>query len=150
LPTARISLQPQNGTITVENAPGYTNYAPNSQRYECNKRASEGVHVFYEPRPGFAGSDSATVEFLTTSGEEIKRQYAITVGGDASKLSAAEAARVVPVDQKRRIDFLSVIYPDCSVVGIPIVRVVDEASQREARGRKGRGILELPRQRPAV
>jgi hypothetical protein len=126
LATARVPMQPQHGTITVENGPGYTNYAPDSQRYECNKRSSEGIHVYYEPHPGFAGSDSATVEFLTTSGQEIKRQYAITVGGDPSKLSAAEAARVVPIDQKRRIDFLSVINPDCSVAGMPIVRVVDE------------------------
>jgi hypothetical protein len=144
LPTARVAMQPQNGTITVENSPGYSNFPPDSQRYECNKRQSEGIHIFYEPHPGFAGSDSAAVDILTTSGQEIQRQYSITVGGDPSKLSAAEVARVVPTDQKRRVDFLYAIYPDCSVIGMPIVRVVDEPRNGKLAVEKDAGFSNFP------
>jgi hypothetical protein len=144
LPTAHVPMQPKNGAITVETGPGYSNFPPGNQRYECNKRQSEGVHVFYEPHPGFAGSDEATVDFLTTGGREIQRYYSITVGGDPSKLSAVEVAQVVPTDQKRRVDFLFAIYPDCSVIGIPIVRVVDEPRNGKLAVEKDAGFSNFP------
>jgi len=144
LPTVRVPMQPQNGTITVENGLGYTNFPPDNQRYDCNKRPSEGLHVFYEPHPGFVGSDQATVDFLTASGREVQRNYSVTVGGDPSKLSATDVARVVPTDQKRRIDFLRAIYPDCSVIGIPIVRVVDEPRNGKLAVEKDAGFSNFP------
>ena len=79
IPTVRIIEQPHNGNITVENGTGYSNFPPENQRYECNKRKSEGVVVVYDPHPGFTGADSITLDFITPRGLELKRHYSIEV-----------------------------------------------------------------------
>jgi hypothetical protein len=79
LATVRVIGQPQNGNIAVENDTGFTNFPPNNQRYECNKRKSEGVSVVYEPHPGFVGTDSITLDIIYPRGLETKRHYSIEV-----------------------------------------------------------------------
>ncbi len=79
LPTARVIGQPSNGNVAVENGTGFSNFPPENQRYECNKRKSDGVSIFYEPRQGFAGADSITLDIIFPHGLETKRHYSIEV-----------------------------------------------------------------------
>jgi hypothetical protein len=57
----RVLEQPTHGTLTVENGQGFTNFAKDNQRYECNTRRSDGTLVFYEPKPDYAGADSISL-----------------------------------------------------------------------------------------
>jgi hypothetical protein len=75
----RVTEQPHDGKVLVENGTGFTNYPFENQRYECNKRKSEGVLIFYEPHPAFAGADSIMLDVIFPSGAEMKRHYSIDV-----------------------------------------------------------------------
>lgn len=79
LASVRAIEQPQNGKVTIENATGFSNFPPENQRYECNKRKSEGVAVIYRPNPGFAGTDSLTLDIIFSSGFESKRHFSLEV-----------------------------------------------------------------------
>jgi hypothetical protein len=79
LATVRVIGQPDHGNIAVENGTGYSNFPPENQRYECNKRKSEGISVVYEPHPGFNGADSLTLDIIFPHGLEMKRHYSIEV-----------------------------------------------------------------------
>jgi hypothetical protein len=77
--TVRIIEQPKHGRITVENGTGFTNFPQNNQRYECNKKRSDGVIVVYEPDSGFTGTDSVNIDAIFPSGTSGKRHYSIEV-----------------------------------------------------------------------
>jgi hypothetical protein len=77
--TVRITEQPQHGTVTMENGTGFSTFAQNNIRYECNKRRSDGVVVSYAPEAGFTGADSLTVDVILPDGGFNKRHYAIDV-----------------------------------------------------------------------
>ena len=77
--TVRITEQPQHGTVTMENGTGFSTFAQNNIRYECNKRRSDGVVVSYAPEAGFTGAVSLTVDVILPDGGFNKRHYAIDV-----------------------------------------------------------------------
>jgi len=79
LASVRVIGQPDHGNIAVENGTGYSNFPPENQRYECNKRKSEGISIVYEPHPGFTGADSITLDIIFPHGLETKRHYSIEV-----------------------------------------------------------------------
>jgi hypothetical protein len=79
LASVRVIGQPDHGNVAVENGTGYSNFPPENQRYECNKRKSEGISIVYEPHPGFAGADSITLDIIFPQGLEVKRHYSIEV-----------------------------------------------------------------------
>jgi hypothetical protein len=79
LASVRVIGQPDHGNIAVENGTGYSTFPPENQRYECNKRKSEGISVVYEPHPGFTGADSITLDIIFPQGLEVKRHYSIEV-----------------------------------------------------------------------
>ena len=63
----------------MENGTGFSTFPQNNIRYECNKRRSDGVVVFYVPEAGFTGADSLTVDVILPDGGFNKRHYAIDV-----------------------------------------------------------------------
>lgn len=75
----RILEEPQHGTLAVENGQGFTNFPKENQRYECNIRKSDGTLVFYEPKSGYTGTDSVTLDIIFPLGQSSKRHYAIEV-----------------------------------------------------------------------
>jgi Domain of Unknown Function with PDB structure (DUF3857)/Transglutaminase-like superfamily len=77
--TVRIIEQPKHGRITAENGTGFTNFPQNNQRYECNKKRSDGVIVVYEPDSGFTGTDSVNIDAIFPTGTSSKRHYSIEV-----------------------------------------------------------------------
>ena len=62
LPIGRIVAAPANGTINLHSVTYNTNYPPGNQRYECNRKQSVGLGMFYTSHPGFVGEDRTTIE----------------------------------------------------------------------------------------
>ena len=79
LASVRVVGQPDHGNVAVENGTGYSKFPPENQRYECNKRKSEGISIVYEPHPGFTGADSITLDIIFPRGLQMKRHYSIEV-----------------------------------------------------------------------
>ncbi len=76
---ARIIQQPKNGMIEVAREQGYTQYGKEDQRYKCNEKRSEVVHLYYEPSERFKGKDSFVVEVFFPNGQYRKRVFNVTV-----------------------------------------------------------------------
>ncbi|HKD30859.1 MAG TPA: DUF3857 domain-containing transglutaminase family protein [Xanthobacteraceae bacterium] len=75
----RILAQPAHGTLAVENGQGFTSYAKDNQRYECNTRKTDGTFVFYEPKSDYTGTDSMALYIIYPSGGAQTRHYSIEV-----------------------------------------------------------------------
>ena len=76
---ARVTKQPQNGTVEVENGTGFTNYPDNNQRHACNLKPSPGMRVNYTSKEGFIGKDTFQIEFLGGMGGDAVWNYTVTV-----------------------------------------------------------------------
>jgi hypothetical protein len=75
----RILEPPLHGNVTIENGQGFTSFARQNQRYDCNMRRSDGTFVFYDPEAGFAGRDSMTLDVIFPTGQASRQRYAIEV-----------------------------------------------------------------------
>jgi transglutaminase-like putative cysteine protease len=75
----RILEPPQRGRLIVENGQGFTNFAKDNQRYDCNTRKADGTYVFYQPEDGYEGKDSFTLDIIFPTGTASKRHYAMDV-----------------------------------------------------------------------
>jgi hypothetical protein len=134
---------PQHGKISADHGTGTSNYPQNNPRFECNKRQSEGVQVAYDPDPGFTGKDSATIELTYPDGSKARRRYAISVEPRAAD-RIVEITRVAAVDQPLRVAFLYDVNPDCSVIGMPTVRVVEQPKSGKVTVENGTGFPGFP------
>lgn len=77
--SVRVLEPPQHGKLTVENGQGFTGFAKENQRYDCNMRKSDGTLVFYEPELGFTGNDAITLDIIFPTGQSARQRYAIDV-----------------------------------------------------------------------
>ena len=84
--------QPQHGTVTAEHGSGRSSFPKDNPRSACNERETVGTLVYYEPQPGFAGSDSVTIDATFVSGSTTKRHYTITVNPASGAIAAANPA----------------------------------------------------------
>jgi hypothetical protein len=75
---ARVTKQPENGTVEVETGTGFANYADNNQRHACNLKSSSGMRVTYTSKESFIGGDTFEVEFLSGISDVVWK-YAVTV-----------------------------------------------------------------------
>jgi hypothetical protein len=123
--------------------------------FECNKNQSEGVKIAYEPNRGFTGDDTLTVDILYADKSVFRRHYTIKVDpGPADRTSAgtkpqssaqvAEVARIAVRDQKLRVATLYDLNPDCSVIGIPAVRILESSRNGSVTVEKGSGFPNFP------
>jgi transglutaminase-like putative cysteine protease len=77
--SVRILEQPQHGRLTVQKGQGFPGFEKDNQRYDCNTRKSEGTFVFYEPKAGYGGKDTFTLDVIFPTGQASRRHYAIDV-----------------------------------------------------------------------
>jgi hypothetical protein len=77
--TVRVIEQPKHGKVSVENGTGFSVYPQNDLRFECNKRKTDGINIFYSPDSRYFGADSITVDLITPDGGFGKRHYSIDV-----------------------------------------------------------------------
>jgi hypothetical protein len=166
---------PQHGTVTVDHGTGTSNFPQSNPRSECNKRQSEGTQITYEPAAGFTGADAMTVDIVYPGGDTAKRHYTITVNPvreaaapptattpsptPAPPSAAAPSptpappaitviSRVAIADQRLQVAFLYDINPDCSVIGVPTVRIVEQPKSGKAAIENGTGFPAFPANNP--
>ena len=58
---------------------GFTNFAKDNPRFECNKQRSDGTAVLYRGEEGYTGKDSVTVQIVYVDGRETTAHYSIDV-----------------------------------------------------------------------
>jgi Domain of Unknown Function with PDB structure (DUF3857)/Transglutaminase-like superfamily len=132
---------PAHGRISIDRGTGYSNFPPSNSRFDCNKNQSEGVKIAYEPNRGFVGDDTLTVDILYADKSVSRRHYSI-------KVDLAEVARVAARDQKLRVATLYDLNPDCSVIGIPTVRILESSKNGSITVEKGSGFPGYPESNP--
>jgi hypothetical protein len=76
---SRLTKQSTNGTVELEDGPGYPIYAAGTPRYACNSRQVMGVRVMYTSKDGYTGKDSFEAQFFTPTGQEVVWKYSVTV-----------------------------------------------------------------------
>ncbi len=126
---------PKHGKLSVDRGTGLSNFPQSNSRFECNKKPTEGMKITYEPERGFTGDDSLMVEILYADKSVSKRRYAIKVIPKPAP-QIAEISRIAVRDQKLRVATLYDLNPDCSVIGIPTVRILEPSKMAPSRLRK--------------
>jgi hypothetical protein len=76
---SRVTQQPANGTVELDDGIGYTTFPPNNQRFHCNTHPVTGVRVFYQSKDGYIGKDHFDADFFAPAGQEILWKYTVTV-----------------------------------------------------------------------
>jgi hypothetical protein len=77
--SVRVVEEPKHGTATLKDDTGFTNFAKDNSRFECNKQRSDGTAVLYRGEEGYTGKDSVTVEIVYVDGRETSVHYSIDV-----------------------------------------------------------------------
>jgi hypothetical protein len=77
--SVRIAEDPKHGAATLKDDTGFTNFAKDNPRFECNKQRSDGTAVLYRGEEGYTGKDSVTVQIVYVDGRETTAHYSIDV-----------------------------------------------------------------------
>jgi hypothetical protein len=78
-PSLHILQPPSNGRLTIERGEAHTSFPGDDIRAKCNTLSTPTVVLSYTPKPGYTGSDAATVEVLFPMGSVRTLEYRITV-----------------------------------------------------------------------
>src|SRR5581483_8819094 len=95
------------------------------------------VQVSYEPDPDFTGKDNVTIEFTYPDGSKNRRKYTFNI-------NIVEINRVMVADQSLVVAFLYALNPDCTVIGAPTVRVVEQPKSGKLEVANGTGFPNFP------
>ena len=153
----------QHGTVTVGRGMGMPNFPQNSTRFECNKGQAEGTSIVYEPNPGFTGNDSLSVDIVYADKSSAKRRYSINVNprreaaappnpppvpppssASPNPRPIVDVTRVAVADQMLRVAFLYYLNPDCSGIGVPAVRIMEQPKSGKVSVENGNGFPAFP------
>jgi hypothetical protein len=74
-----IFQMPSHGTAGVSQGEVFPNFVPTNPRFMCNRNKYPSSMVEYTAPSGFSGTDLMTVEFITSSGNDTKVNFLITV-----------------------------------------------------------------------
>jgi hypothetical protein len=75
----RIVEEPKHGVAILKDDTGFTNFAKDNPRFECNKQRSDGTALLYRAEEGYTGKDAVTVEIVYVDGRETSSHYSIDV-----------------------------------------------------------------------
>jgi hypothetical protein len=75
----RIIEAPKHGEATLKPDTGFTGFAKENPRFECNQQRSDGTAVLYQSETGYIGKDAVTVEIVYADGRESSVRYSIDV-----------------------------------------------------------------------
>jgi hypothetical protein len=160
---------PKHGKISVDRGTGISSFPQNNPRFDCNKSPTEGVKVAYAADGGYIGYDSLTFDILYADKSVSRRHYSINVvarretatgpvkAADQAAPGAAkpqplvqvvEVARTATRDQRLRVATFFDLNPDCSVIGIPTIRVLEASKNGNVIFEKGSGFPAFPENNP--
>jgi hypothetical protein len=107
--------------------------------------------IAYEPDQGFTGTDSLTVDIVYPSKSTVRRHYAISVNppreasvAPPSPPAIVEVSRVAAADQQLQVAFLYDMNPDCSVIGMPTVHIMEQPQSGKVTVENGTGFPTFP------
>ena len=160
---------PLHGKIIVERGTGNPNLAENNPRSMCNKTRVDGIDVWYEPIVGYTGADSVALDSVFTDGTTIRRNYSVNINSAqeavtarvdiqsqasppaiASSRAAPDANpaslinKVAIANQPLQVAYVDELNPDCSIVGIPAVRILEQPKSGKLDIEKGSGFSHFP------
>jgi Domain of Unknown Function with PDB structure (DUF3857)/Transglutaminase-like superfamily len=146
---------PKHGKIAIDRGTGFSNFPQSNPRFVCNKNQVDGVKITYEPERGFVGDDTLTVDILYADKSVSRRHYSIKVApvsAPENRISAStkpptqitEVTRTAVQDQRLRMATLFDLNPDCSVIGIPTVRILEPPKSGTVSVEKGNGFPSFP------
>jgi hypothetical protein len=75
----RVLTQPSHGSLRVEKGEDFPAFSKDNARHECNKRKVPVMFIYYQSVPGFAGTDSTTVQILFPGGSARTVTYKVNV-----------------------------------------------------------------------
>jgi hypothetical protein len=76
---ARVTKQPKNGKLEVEEGSGFGYWQKENIRAKCGEKPIWGTLVYYTSNANFKGSDTAVVEWFTETGVARRYRFKITV-----------------------------------------------------------------------
>jgi hypothetical protein len=79
LPTLRVLVPPNHGTVNLEAGSDFTSFSRENQRYDCNKNAVAGLHIVYTSSAGYVGDDRTEVEVISPDGFDRITSFQISV-----------------------------------------------------------------------
>jgi hypothetical protein len=141
---------PQHGKYTLDRGTDKTDFPQSNPRSVCNSRQTEGQLIAYEPDSGFTGADSLTIDIAYVGGDKVRRQYAITVNPVREAAAAPNAPvpqvfnRVAVAGQQLQVAFMYDLNPDCSLIGVPTVRISEQPKSGKATVEKTTGFPAFP------
>lgn len=140
-PTISTIEPPKHGRISVDRGSGLSSFPQSNPRFACNTKPTQGMTVTFAPEHGFTGNDTAVVDILYADKTVSRRHYTFDVNPVAEAVPKAaqivEASRVAARDQKLQVASLYYLNPDCSVMGIPVVRIVEPSKNGNVTFEKG-------------
>ena len=158
LTAVTVFAPPQHGKVTIDLGRWTSAFPQGNPRSDCNKRQTEGTLISYEPAPGFSGADAMTLDIRFPDAAPFKKRYSITVNPAREAIPAPpvptpsppnsnspgppkifEQSRVAVADQRLRLAFLYDLNPDCSLVGVPTVRILEPPKSGQATVEKDTG-----------
>lgn len=77
--TIRVASQPDEGNITISQDEDYPSYPASNTRSQCNTKKTTVSRITYQSKPGYTGTDEATIEVLFPDGSYRKIDYTIDV-----------------------------------------------------------------------
>ena len=75
----RVTKQPTNGKLEVEEGNGFGYWQKESSRAKCGEKPISGMLVYYTSNANFKGSDTAVVDSFTETGRATRYRFKITV-----------------------------------------------------------------------
>ncbi|WP_148293656.1 hypothetical protein [Azospirillum sp. B4] len=87
----RVLNPPGHGTAVVREGKDYPSYAAGNPHAACNKAAAPSQQLWYQPAPGFTGTDILLVQVFWPMGKAQTQTYTITVKDGGVKQPAAPA-----------------------------------------------------------
>ena len=72
-------VAPQGGQVQTENGYDYPSFAQNNVRFVCNKRKLASTIVSYQAAPNFTGTDTFTLESVSTNGVASQVRFTVNV-----------------------------------------------------------------------
>lgn len=73
-----IIQEPKSGMVQIKQEPGFSNYAKDDIKFECNRQKSEVTRIYYKA-PEQAGKDHFTVQFFYANGNTRKYEIAVDI-----------------------------------------------------------------------
>jgi hypothetical protein len=77
--TIRVTQPPQHGSVRIARTRGFPTFRPANLRSACNTRRVSGLTAHYVSQRGYLGTDTLSLEFISSRGGMTQRSFSINV-----------------------------------------------------------------------